>query len=107
MPNWDWYTLPKTYLRSPYLSADNEALTTYFQEGGIALEEDESESSTAEMRSSECSGSEQLDGVDGDKPPSLDEDGGSNGISMEWSDIPKKTKVCPSTDQSVLAIHRH
>lgn len=37
-PEWNWYKLPTTYLESPYLTADNEALNTHFAKEGIITE---------------------------------------------------------------------
>lgn len=70
VPEWNWYKLPKSYLDSPYLSADNAALAAYFEEGGIA---------TAQL----------------DEPePNLDEEQGEdNSTNCQWSEIPRKSKV--------------
>ena len=37
-PDWNWYKLPKSYLESPHLTTDNEALSTYFAKEGITKE---------------------------------------------------------------------
>ena len=37
-PEWTWDSLPEKYLKSAYLSSDNEALTNYFKSQGANSE---------------------------------------------------------------------
>ena len=39
IPEWNWYKLPKAYLEGPYLSSDNGALTSHFEQEGITVEQ--------------------------------------------------------------------
>lgn len=77
VPEWNWYKLPKSYLDSPYLSADNAALAAYFEEGGIA---------TAQLDEP---------ALNLDEPElNLDEEQGEdNSTNCQWSEIPRKSKV--------------
>jgi len=77
VPEWNWYKLPKSYLDSPYLSADNAALAAYFEEGGIA---------TAQL-------DEPALNLDEPEPNLDEEQGEDNSTNCQWSEIPRKSKV--------------
>ena len=69
--------VPKSYLDSPYLSADNAALVAYFEEGGIA---------TAQL-------DEPALNLDEPEPNLDEEQGEDNSTNCQWSEIPRKSKV--------------
>ena len=72
VPRWNWYKLPKSYLESPYLSADNEALTAYFEEEGIVGAQTEEHSSALNLDEKEGEGCS---------------------TNYQWSELPSKSKV--------------
>lgn len=72
LPTWNWYKLPKRYLESPYLSADDEALHVYFEEGGMVGEQSEEHSHALNLDENEVEGCT---------------------TSCPNSDLPKKSKV--------------
>ena len=72
VPGWTWYKLPKNYLESPYLSADNEALTAYFEEGGIVGVQNEEHSPALNLD---------------------EEEGNGCSTNCQWSELPRKSKV--------------
>ena len=69
---WNWYKLPKSYLESPYLSTDNEALTAYFEEEGIVGAQIEEHSSALNLDEKEGEGCS---------------------TNYQWSELPSKSKV--------------
>ena len=72
VPMWNWYKLPKSYLESPYLSADNEALTAYFEEEGIVGAQTEEHGLALNLDEKEGEGCS---------------------TNYQWSEIPSKSKV--------------
>jgi len=84
VPEWKWYKFHKSYLDSPYLSADNAALAAYFEEGGIA---------TAQLDEPALNLDEPEPNLDEPEPNLDEEQGEDNSTNCQSSEIPRKSKV--------------